>query len=249
MPTGDSIFSDTKKQFVYVILSFIASIVYLKKKWYEYWGLWMILLSFVLFIVFTMASRTTLLTSLIDVLKGVLLWDKFPGFIWSNKELVLSFLVLIPFILIIISIIILLVVSTAIVRKKHEGNITGDHTQDNKFRKRSFQLSDSEFFRAFELSKNKEYARFKTSFDLIISAVSFLILFVYSSQFASMAGFRPITYDEQYPNPPPRIAKDDTLYKLQCGWIGLTWLTSSILGAIGVSFAGEGLKLRTRINN
>ena len=33
----DSIFSDTKKQFVYVVLSFIVSIVYLKKKWYEYW--------------------------------------------------------------------------------------------------------------------------------------------------------------------------------------------------------------------
>ena len=243
---ADSIFSDTKKQFVYVILSFIASIVYLKKKWYEYWGLWMMGLSFILFIIFTMASRTTLLTSLIDVFKGVLLKS---DIIQNNQELVLSFLVLIPFILILISIIILLVVSTAIVRKKHEGNITGDHTQDNKFRKRSFQLSDSEFFRAFELSKNKEYARFKTSFDLIISAVSFLILFVYSSQFASMAGFQPITYDEQYPNPPPRIAKDTTLYKIQCGWLVLTWLTSSILGAIGVSFAGEGLKLRTRIKN
>ena len=246
MPTGDSIFSDTKKQFVYVILSFIASIVYLKKKWYEYWGLWMMGLSFILFIIFTMASRTTLLTSLIDVFKGVLLKS---DIIQNNQELVLSFLVLIPFILILISIIILLVVSTAIVRKKHEGNITGDHTQDNKFRKRSFQLSDSEFFRAFELSKNKEYARFKTSFDLIISAVSFLILFVYSSQFASMAGFQPITYDEQYPNPPPRIAKDKTLYNLQCGWLVLTWLSSSILGAIGVSFAGEGLKLKTRMDN
>jgi hypothetical protein len=248
MPTGDSIFSDTKKQFVYVILSFIASIVYLKKKWYEYWGLWMILLSFVLFIVFTMASRTTLLTSLVDVLKGVLLWDKFSGFIQNNQELVLSFLVLIPFILIIISIIILLVVSTAIVRKKHEGNITGDHTQDNKFRKRSFQLSDSEFFRAFELSKNKEYARFKTSFDLIISAVSFLILFVYSSQFASMAGFRPITYDE-YDKISVKTNPDNIKYGGQLGWLGVTWLISSILGAIGVSFAGEGLKLRTRINN
>lgn len=245
MPTGDSIFSDTKKQFVYVILSFIASIVYLKKKWYEYWGLWMMGLSFILFIVFTMASRTSLLTSLADAL----LWDKPSGFIWSNKELVLSFLVLIPFILILISIIILLVVSTAIVRRKSKGNITGNQTQDSRFRKRAFQLKDLSFFKAFELSKNKEYASFKTSFDLIISAVSFLILFVYSSQFASMAGFQPITYDEQYPNPPPIIAKDKTLYNLQCGWLVLTWLASSILGAIGVSFAGEGLKLKTRMDN
>jgi len=161
MPTGDSIFSDTKKQFVYVILSFIASIVYLKKKWYEYWGLWMLALSFVLFIVFTMASRTSLLTSLADVFRGFLTWDELPDFIWSNKELVLSFLVLIPFILILISIIILLVVSTAIVRRKSKGNITGNQTQDSRFRKRGFQISDSAFFKAFELSKNKEYARFK----------------------------------------------------------------------------------------
>lgn len=245
MPTGDSIFSDTKKQFVYVILSFIASIVYLKKKWYEYWGLWMMGLSFILFIVFVMASRTTLLTSLVDVFRGFLTGD----IIQNNKELVLSFLVLIPFILILISIIILLVVSTAIVRRKSKGNITGNQTQDSRFRKRAFQLNDSGFFKAFELSKNKEYARFKTSFDLVISAVSFLILFVYSSQFASMAGFQPITYDEQYPNPPPRIAKNEILYILQCGWLVLTWLSSSILGAIGVSFAGEGLKLKTRMDN
>jgi hypothetical protein len=248
MPTGDSIFSDTKKQFVYVILSFIASIVYLKKKWYEYWGLWMLALSFVLFIVFTMASRSTLLTSLVDVFRGVLTWDGFPDFIWSNKELVLSFLVLIPFILILISIIILLVVSTAIVRRKSKGNITGNQTQDSRFRKRAFQLTDSAFFRAFELSKNKEYASFKTSFDLVISAFSTLILFVYSSQFASMVGVQPITYDE-YDKISVKTNADTTKYGGQLGWLGVTWLSSSIFGAIGVSFAGEGLKLRTRMNN
>jgi len=248
MPTGDSIFSDTKKQFVYVILSFIASIVYLKKKWYEYWGLWMLALSFVLFILFTMASRTTLLTSLVDVLKGILIWNNSPGFIWNNKELLLSFLVLIPFILILISIIILLVVSTAIVQKKHKKDITGNQTQDSQFRKRAFQLNDSAFFRAFELSKNKEYARFKISFDIIISAFSSLILFVYSSQFASMAGFQPITYDE-YNSIPVKTSGDTTKFYGQIGWLVLTWLSSSIFGAIGVNFAGVGLKLRTRMNN
>lgn len=245
---ADSIFSDTKKQFVYVILSFIASIVYLKKKWYEYWGLWMLALSFVLFIVFTMASRTTLLTSLVDVFRGFLASDKLPDFIWSNKELVLSFLVLIPFILILISIIILLVVSTAIVRRKSKGNITGNQTQDIRFRKRGFQLNDSGFFKAFELSKNKEYARFKISFDIIISAFSSLILFVYSSQFASMAGFQPITYDE-YNSIPVKTSEDTTKFYGQIVWLVLTWLSSSIFGAIGVNFAGEGLKLRTRMNN
>jgi hypothetical protein len=248
MPTGDSIFSDTKKQFVYVILSFIASIVYLKKKWYEYWGLWMLALSFVLFIVFTMASRSTLLTSLVDVLKGILIWDNSPGFIWNNKELLLSFLVLIPFILILISIIILLVVSTAIVQKKHKKDITGNQTQDSRFRKRAFQLTDSAFFRAFELSKNKEYASFKTSFDLVISAFSTLILFVYSSQFALMVGVQPITYDE-YDKISVKTNADTTKYGGQLGWLGVTWLSSSILGAIGVTYAGEGLKLKTRMDN
>lgn len=248
MPTGDSIFSDTKKQFVYVILSFIASIVYLKKKWYEYWGLWMMGLSFVLFIVFVMASRTTLLTSLVDVFRGFLTWDGFPDFIWSNKELVLSFLVLIPFILILISIIILLVVSTAIVQRKSKGNITGNQTQDSRFRKRGFQLNDSGFFKAFELSKNKEYARFKISFDIIISAFSSLILFVYSSQFALMAGFQPITYDE-YNNIAVKTNGDKVKFYGQIGWLVVTWLSSSIFGAIGVNFAGEGLKLRKRMNN
>jgi hypothetical protein len=245
MPTGDSIFSDTKKQFVYVILSFIASIVYLKKKWYEYWGLWMLALSFVLFIVFTMASRSTLLTSLVDVLKGVLL--KYD-IIRNNQELVLTFLVLIPFILILVSILILLVVSTAIVQKKHKKEITGNQTQDSRFRKRAFQLTDSAFFRAFELSKNKEYASFKTSFDLVISAFSTLILFVYSSQFASMVGVQPITYDE-YDKISVKTNADTTKYGGQLGWLGVTWLSSSILGAIGVTYAGEGLKLKTRMDN
>ena len=61
MPTGDSIFSDTKKQFVYVVLSFIVSIVYLKKDWYEYWGLWMMALSFLLFCIFTFGSKIALM--------------------------------------------------------------------------------------------------------------------------------------------------------------------------------------------
>ena len=246
MPTGDSIFTDTKRQFIFVILSFIVSIIYLKKNWYEYWGLWMMLLSFILFIIFTTASRTTLLTSLVVVFQGVLTWDKLPEFIWNNKDLILSFLVFIPFILILISIIIHLFVSTAIVRKKHEGKITGNHTQDNEFRRRSFQLTDSGFFTAFELSEDKEYASFRISFDLIISAISSLILFVYSSQFASMVGFQPITYDE-YKNIRVKTSADNFRFRGQIGWLSVTWLASSILGAISVRNTGEGLKLYRRM--
>jgi hypothetical protein len=246
MPTGDSIFTDTKRQFIFVILSFIVSIIYLKKNWYEYWGLLMMCVSFILFIIFTMASRTTLLTSLVVVFQGILTWDTFPEFIWNNKDLILSFLVFIPFILILISIIIHLFVSTAIVRKKHEGNITGNHTKDNEFRRRSFQLTDSGFFTAFELSKYKEYASFRISFDLIITAFSSLILFVYSSQFASMVGFQPITYEE-YNNIRVKTNTDKFWFGGQIGWLSVTWLASSILGAISVRNTGEGLKLYRRM--
>lgn len=135
MPTGDSIFSDTKKQFVYVVLSFIVSIVYLKKKWYEYWGLWMMALSFLLFCIFTFGSKTALMEGLLSIIK--------PEWTTSNiVKLLLWILALAPFILILIAIIILVFVSTAIVRKKHEGKITGDTEKDNAFRRRAFQLTD-----------------------------------------------------------------------------------------------------------
>lgn len=184
MPTGDSIFTDTKRQFIFVILSFIVSIVYLKKTWYEYWGLWLMLLSFVMFTVFTAGSKTQLIESLTAT------------FGLQGYDLIIGFLVLVPFVLILASIIILVDVSTAIVRKKHEGKITGNHKKDNAFRKMAYSLtgrfsekgrtySMEDFFKEYK-DGAKIYDNFKESFDLIISAFSFLILFVYTSQFAAL---------------------------------------------------------------
>ena len=249
MPTGDSIFSDTKKQFVYVVLSFIVSIVYLKKDWYEYWGLWMMALSFLLFCIFTFGSKTALMEGLLSIIKPE----------WTTNVIVkptLWILALAPFILIFIAIIILVFVSTAIVRKKHEGEITGDTEKDNKFRRRAFQLTDSKFFQEHELSEKKEYASFRISFDLLIGAVFSLIGFVYSSQFAELFGFKPITYVEAYPVvlqvrqiEVAELNKKKIIYGAQVAWLFITWLSSTIMGGIGVRNAGEGLKLYRRMRD
>ena len=247
MPTGDSIFSDTKKQFVYVVLSFIVSIVYLKKDWYEYWGLWMMALSFLLFCIFTFGSKTALMESLLTIIN--------PD--WTTKIFVkplLWILALAPFILIFIALTILVYVSTAIVRKKHEGKITGDTTKDNAFKKRVFQLSDLKFFQAYELSEKREYARFRESLDLLIGAIFSLIGFVYSSQFAELIGIKPITYAEVYPPvrvppAPPIPDKIKYIYGAQVVWLLITWLASTIMGGIGVGYAGKTIRLIKRMRD
>jgi len=245
MPTGDSIFSDTKKQFVYVVLSFIVSIVYLKKDWYEYWGLWMMALSFLLFCIFAFGSKTALMEGLLSIIK-----PEWTTYVFVKPAL--WFLALAPLILIFIAIIILVFVSTAIVRKKHEGEITGKTEKDNAFRRRAFQLTDLGFFQAYELSEKKEYASFRISFDLLIGAVFSLIGFVYSSRFAELFGFKPITYVEVYPPAapvPPIPDQNKWIYRAQVAWLLITWLSSTIMGGIGVHNAGEGLKLYRRMRD
>ncbi len=48
------------KQFLFVLFSSIISIIYLKKKWYEYLGLWMLFISFSVFFILTIVSREKL---------------------------------------------------------------------------------------------------------------------------------------------------------------------------------------------
>ena len=212
---ADSIFSDTKKQFVYVILSFIASIVYLKKKWYEYWGLWMLLLSFILFIVFTMASRTTLMEGLFSVFPTDIIESGY------GKPL-LWILASAPFFLILTSLIILMVISTAIVKKKQK---------DHKYRDKAFQLSDKKFL------KNYYLIDFSQIFDLLISSFSFLIFFVYSSNFGALFGVQPSTYVD------PVSGK---LY-FQYGWLFLTYFTSLGTSIAGTVLSSNALKIQKRM--
>ena len=257
MPTGDSIFSDTKKQFVYVVLSFIVSIVYLKKDWYEYWGLWMMALSFLLFCIFAFGSKTALMEGLLSIIDPVIAANNnIAKFIFKPALWILA---LAPFILIFIAIIILVFVSTAIVRKKHEGKITGNHKKDNMHRRSAFILTHKIkengksidpmdiFFNDFDLN-TAYFTRFKQNFDMLISGFSFLIFFVYSSQFASIIQFQPITYDE-YSKINPKTNLDNFRFWGQITWLFITWLTPLILGIISVEYSGEGLKLYRRMRD
>jgi hypothetical protein len=157
--------------------------------------------------------------------------------------------------LIFIALTILVYVSTAIVKKKHEGEITGDTKKDNAFRKRAFQLNDLEFFQAYELSEKREYARFRESFDLLIGAIFSLIGFVYSSQFAELFGFKPITYVDVNPpvrappGAPPIPDKIKYIYGAQVVWLVITLLSSTIMGGIGVDYAGRTIRIIKRMRD
>ena len=237
MPTGDSIFTDTKRQFIFVILSFIVSIVYLKKTWYEYWGLWMMLLSFIMFTVFTAGSKTQLMESLMTIVGPL-----FQGsdFAWNYRYFIIGFLVLVPFVLILASLIILVDVSTAIVRKKHEGNITGKHKTDNAYRKMAYSLtgetkekgkpySMENFFKEYKDGANI-YPQFEQSVDVLISAFSFLIAFVYTGQLSSLIGI----------NIPEAGQK----------WvIGIPYVVSLGTSIAGIALTGEALKLKSRMRD
>jgi hypothetical protein len=234
MPTGDSIFTDTKRQFIFVILSFIVSIIYLKKTWYEYWGLWMMLLSFIMFTVFTAGAKTQLMESLIATFGPL-----FQGsdFAWNYRYFIIGFLVLVPFVLVLASLIILVDVSTAIVRKKHEGKITGNHKTDNVYRKMAYSLTGEinykdetysmlGFFKEYK-DGAKIYPNFVKSFDVLISALSFLIAFVYSGQLSSFIG-------------------SDVGQKLV---IGIPYVISLGTSIAGIALTGEALRLKSRMRD
>ena len=234
MPTGDSIFTDTKRQFIFVILSFIVSIVYLKKTWYEYWGLCMMLLSFVMFTVFTAGSKTQLMESLTATFGPLFQWSDFAG---NYRYFIIGFLVLVPFVLILASLIILVDVSTAIVRKKHEGKITGKHKTDNAYRKMAYSLtgetkdkgktySMEDFFKEYK-DGAKIYPQFEASFDVLISAFSFLIAFVYSGQLSSFIGS-----------------------EVGQKWvIGIPYVVSLGTSIAGIALTAESLKLKSRMRD
>lgn len=237
MPTGDSIFTDTKRQFIFVILSFIVSILYLKKTWYEYWGLWMMLLSFIMFTVFTAASRTQLMESLATVFGP--LFEK-SDFAWNYRYFIIGFLVLVPFVLVLASLIILVDVSTAIVRKKHEGKITGKRKTDNAYRKMAYSLtgeinykgetySMENFFKEYK-DGAKIYPNFKASIDVLISAFSFLIVFVYTGQLSSLIG----------------INIPENGQKLV---IGIPYVVSLGTSIAGIALTGEALRLKSRMRD
>jgi uncharacterized membrane protein len=205
-----------------------------------------------MFSVFTAGAKTQLMGSLMTI---------FPSELTNNMmfQFGIGILALSPFVLILIALIILVYVSTAIVRKKHEGKITGNHKDDNMYRRTAFilthQIKENDelidpmdsFFNAFDLN-TAYFTRFKQIFDMLISGFSFLIFFVYSSQFAAMIRFQPITYDE-YSKKDPKTKPDNFRFWGQIVWLSITWLTPLILGIISIEYSGEGLKLYRRMRD
>jgi len=185
----------------------------------------MMLLSFVMFTVFTAGSKTQLMESLTAT------------FGLQGYDLIIGFIVLVPFVLILASIIILVDVSTAIVRKKHEGKITGKHKTDNAYRKMAYSLtgetkekgktySMENFFKEYK-DGAKIYPQFEASFDILISAFSFLIAFVYSGQLSSL-----------------------NISEAGQKWvIGIPYVVSLGTSIAGIALTAESLKLKSRMRD
>jgi hypothetical protein len=195
------------------------------------------LLSFIMFTVFTAGAKTQLMESLTTTFGPL-----FQGsdFAWNYRYFIIGFLVLVPFVLILASLIILVDVSTAIVRKKHEGNITGKHKTDNAYRKMAYSLtgettekgktySMENFFKEYK-DGAIIYPQFEASFDVLISAFSFLIAFVYTGQLSSLIGI----------NIPEAGQK----------WvIGIPYVVSLGTSIAGIALTGEALKLKSRMRD
>ena len=273
-PTGDSILTDENKQFVYVILSFIASIVYVKKVWYEYWGIWLMLLSFILFTFFSFMSRKSLFESL--SLFSLLSHPSTTGW-WTNYiNYGIQILIVGIFVFVLASLIILVDVATTIVRKKHEGNvndattyrekngnkttITGKENVQAEYKKRAFQITDFGFLETYT-NGARIYNSLLTSIDSIIVAFSFLILFVYSRQFASFAGLEPITTDKYKTTEAASLVRGANIniimafnnaklgYTIQTVWLIISALTALVSSIVGISYSADVLKIKSRLQD
>ena len=161
------------KQFLFVLFSSIISIIYLKKKWYEYLGLWMLFISFSVFFILTIVSREKLflildvfLTNnkgerdkLFDIPNNTIqtivnistpIFQKILGLNTITDSIVrksslIAFVIACTFLFIFIALIMFLDSSTTIVRKKHEEKITGIPAKDDEYQSRPFIVSDLNF--------------------------------------------------------------------------------------------------------
>jgi hypothetical protein len=162
------------KQFLFVLFSSIISIIYLKKKWYEYLGLLMLFISFSVFFILTIVSREKLFL-ILDVFltnnkgerdelfkttqTGIIgkivnistpIFQKILGLNTITDSIVrksslIAFVIACTFLFIFIALIMFLDSSTTIVRKKHEEKITGIPAKDDEYQSRPFIVSDLNF--------------------------------------------------------------------------------------------------------
>ena len=241
------------KQFLFVLFSSIVSIIYLKKKWYEYLGLWMLFISFSVFFILTIMSREKLflildvfLTNnrgekdkLFDIPNNTIqtivnistpIFQKIFGLNantepFVRKSSLIAFVIACTFLFIFIALLVFLDASTTIVRKKHEGKITGKPAKDDEYRSRPFIVSDLDFLEnTIDGNPNGEqiYNNLRSGFDSTIVAILSLILIVFGDQVTEY------------------LPKGVVIRLLV-----VLLLISFISSIVGLSFSGEALKVKT----
>jgi hypothetical protein len=243
---NNTLITDTTKHPLIVLLSTIISAIYLKKKWYEYLGLWMLFFAFILFLAFAFSTRNTLFSDIDGLLKNnegaqeklfgtdgpiriivnifTPIFNKIVGAADFAGEYVrisalIAILVVCIFILITISLILFLVSSTAIVTKKSE--------EDDD---RPLIVTDLKYLKENIIGKvnGKEiWQNFKSGFDALLVGIFALILIIYGNQFL------PIILPKT----------------VNIGLIGILLLMALISSIIALVYSGGTLRVRIRLDN
>lgn len=226
-----------------VVLSTIISTIYLKKKWYEYLGLWLLTISFVLFILFTFSSRNSLFSDIDGFLKNNVgtpeklfdegtikplvniftpIFNKLVGSTEFNGDYVrisslIAVLVFCIFALIAISLIIFLVASTSMVVKKSKD-------KDDK----PLIITDLQYLKNNingKVNGNQIWQSFKSGFDALIVGIFALILLVYGNLFL-----------------PVSLPKT-----VGIGLIGILLLMALVSSIVALVYSGDALRVKTRL--
>jgi len=238
-------FTDNTKQPLIVLLSAIISTIYLKKKWYEYLGVWLLSITIFVFAGFAFSNRASLfrdidgffkppgedqqelfepgvLKKIIEVLTPI--FNKLVGSADFNQSYVrisslIAVLVFSIFILIIASTIAFLDSSTALVRKKSKD-------KDDK----PLIITDLQYLKQNingKVNGAKIWQSFKSGFDALIVGFFALFLIVYGNQFL-----------------PIRLPTTVAL-----GFMIVLLLVALVSSIVAVVYSGDTLRVKTRLES
>jgi hypothetical protein len=251
MPDYKLIDSDNK-QFLFVLFSSIVSIIYLKKKWYEYLGLWMLFITFSVFFILTIVSREklflildTFLTNnkgekdiLFDIPNSTIetivnistpIFQKILGLdaytdSFVRKSSLIAFVIGCTFLFIFIALIMFLDSSTTIVRKKYEGKSTSNPAKNDEYKSRPFIVSDLDFLKnAINGSSNG-----KQIYNNLRSG--------FDSTIVAILSLILVVFGNQITEYLPK--------GVVIGLLVVLLLISFISSIVGISFSGEALKVK-----
>jgi len=241
-------FTDNTKQPLIVLLSAIISTIYLKKKWYEYLGVWLLSITIFVFAGFAFSNRASLFRDIDDFFKppgedqqelfkydpnGFLkkiievltpIFNKLVGSADFNQSYVrisslIAVLVFSIFILIIASTIAFLDSSTALVRKKSKD-------KDEK----PLIITDLQYLKQNingKVNGAKIWQSFKSGFDALIVGFFALFLIVYGNQFL-----------------PIRLPTTVAL-----GFMIVLLLVALVSSIVAVVYSGDTLRVKTRLES